>query len=193
MNKAEFNCIIAWCVRIHLIWIVNVAYCCFCLVKTKTKNSFNRQALKIVTDFPFSKTSSTLHTVQKQVKTSNCSEISSKAITICSRYFHFQLFSVFCKSCPGHTRRLALTRKARERRVCSQTPGMQSLKLFYTHFLENTVFIQDFTENENPEEKAQRHKEQEVSSFLCCDLDQLKDCLSSVFWLYLLFKAKTSV
>lgn len=170
-------------------------YCCFCLVQTKTKNSCNRQALKIVTSFPFSKTSSTLHTIQKQVKTSNCSEISSKAITICSRYFHFQLLSVFCKSCPGHTRRLALTRKARERRVCSQTPGMQSVKLIIDLCIswENTVFIQDFTENENPEEKAQRHKEQEVSSIICCDLDQLKDCLSSVFWLYLLFQAKASV
>lgn len=182
MNKAEFNCIIALCVGIHLLWNVNVTVV-FCLVQTKTKNSCNRQILKIVTGFPFSKTSSTLHTVQKQVKTSNCSEISSKAITICSSYFHFQLFSVFCKSCPGHTRRLALTRKARERRVCSQTPRMQSVKLIIDLCVswENTVFIQDFTENENPEEKARRHKEQEVSSFICSDLDQLKDFLSSVF------------
>lgn len=28
-----------------------------------------------------------------------------------------------------------------------------------------TVFVQDFTENEDPEEKARRHKEQEVSSW----------------------------
>lgn len=72
---------------------------------------------------------------------------------------------------------------------------MQSVKLIIDLCIswENTVFIQDFIENENPEEKARRHKEQEVSSIICCDLDQLKDFLSPVLWLYLLFQAKTSV
>lgn len=180
MNKAEFNCIIALCVGIHSLRNVNVTVV-YVWCKQKQKTVAIVRLLKLSQVFHFQKQA--LHTVQKQVKTSNYSEIGSKAITICSRYFHFQLFSVFCKSGPGHTRRLALPRKARERRVCSQTPGMQSVKLIIDLCIswENTVFIQDFTENENPEEKARRHKEQEVSSFICCDLDQLKEFLSSVF------------
>lgn len=151
---------------------VNVAVV---FVWSKKEFSCNSEILKIVTGFPFLNKFYIIYcteTAEKPVTTQKSEAGRWQYAVVLSIFNYFLSFARSFLATPANSR---LRGKYEEGGYVAKNTWnaiKSTHHRFHAFHGKITGFLQDFTEDENPEEKGKRHKEQEVSAFMSDVLDQ---------------------